>query len=321
MVVGETGDGSILQAELGVKPHDAAPAEVKEFRVADLPQHHLAFREALAAERAFFALFFAGRDIPSDNELIADGSDGPDSEEEKKGKDGDGHCSEANAERDAVAEWNDRREKIFGGIDQPVVGEDPGGFPGRFLVENSSAPENVVAEEQSALPQFRDCLAEDPGVLMLVDVVEDDIELPIDLVDQLDCVAGDELHLAGEFRALEVCPGVLDVVGVVLRTDHRAGFSQRLCEPVGGIAETRPELEDPAGFDGPRDGIEEAADKRTHDREISCQGVLLHVFQNAVAVRRHAHEVIDDIGVNDIQSSGNIESARARSKFFRQLSD
>ena len=273
---------------------------MEESIITDLASDHPAFLERAQAKGTFpgaviFLIF------PGASKKFGPGKcHGRQEEKEEYRKNCYRHTLQPDADRHPVAQGDDCREQLLGGVDQPVVGEDPRRVAVRFVVEDLAAPEHIVTDQESAFSEAGHGLPESPGILVLVDVVENDIELTLDLVDELQGIAHEERNFVGDLAAMEIGLGVLRIIRVPVGADHPPVLAQGLGKLVGRIAESGAELKNPLGARNLCKLIQDPADQRADDREVSGQGVVLHVCERVIPIGRDVEEVLNDMSVDDV---------------------
>src|ERR1044072_4577243 len=105
---------------------------------------------------------------------------------------------------EAVADRQDGRVKIIRRVDQAVELALAFGVLVGVVARDFAIPERVIGDEQPAAPHARHGFADRVGVLVLVHVVEDQIELALYRVEQLHRIAREHFDTRGHAGALEI---------------------------------------------------------------------------------------------------------------------
>ena len=103
---------------------------------------------------------------------------------------------EFEGDSNAIAQGNNRREEILALVEQPVMFENSlrALVFGAALPRHLTAPEHVIDHIQSALSNLFCRQLECLGILRLIDVVEDDVELPFAFGKNLESVPDLDFH-------------------------------------------------------------------------------------------------------------------------------
>ena len=136
----------------------------------------------------------------------------------------------------------------------------------------------------------------DVGVPLLVDVVEDQVELPLRLVEPRQRVADEDRHALGDARLREVPARLGGVLLRAVRVEDVPVGSDGAREPDRRVADGAPELEDAPRPDEPRVLSEEPTHRRPDDRDPAARGVRLHSREDRVPRREDREEVVVETG-------------------------
>jgi hypothetical protein len=175
----------------------------------------------------------------------------------------------------------------------------------RFLGKHVAEPEHVVRDKQPPGPQRRSRFVQHLRIAFLVDVVEHHVEAAAASPDDLQRVADHDLHAVPEATPSEKIRRLLGPLRGLF-TGHYASFGPNgPREPVGAVAEARPQLDHPSGVDHLRQQIEQAPHLRPHDREGVALGQLLHLLEDGVVRTSQLVKVAIDAWIDDVHSGGS----------------
>ncbi|HKH97676.1 MAG TPA: hypothetical protein VJ999_01100 [Candidatus Sulfotelmatobacter sp.] len=192
-----------------------------------------------------------------------------------------------------IADRQDSGVEVRGVVQLAVKFEDGLGLRvGRILLGDVPAPQHVVGNEQSALAQARGYQAQHAGIIFLVHVVEDDVELLFVLGEELQRVAGVEGDAAGDAGAGKVAAGALGILPVAIGIDDAAFLSHGLGPPDGGVPNGRSQFKHRAGIDHEGQLLEHAGHRRADDGHAVLGGIVLHLGQHLVAPGQQGVEVV-----------------------------
>ena len=138
------------------------------------------------------------------------------------------------------------------------------------------------------------------GILLFVHVIEDDIEIPRQAIQDLKGVAHLEPRPAPHAALLEELAGLRHVLRRALGQDELPVLRQGPREPIRGITESRPQLQDPPRADALGQQAQGPSDEGPDDGKIPRLRSAFHLGKHGVSGGLQVLEIPLDMGEDDI---------------------
>jgi putative hydrolase of the HAD superfamily len=120
------------------------------------------------------------------------------------------------------------------------------------------------------------------GVVVLIDVVEDDVEVPIDLIDQVQRISHEDLNAVTHTRTFEIFVGFGGIFRISVRVIHRTARLYCPGPPDRRVADRGAHFKNPTGFVQQSELIEELSYGRTDDGYSMLPSLRFHFGQYGV---------------------------------------
>src|SRR6266566_2938668 len=204
------------------------------------------------------------------------------------------------AHGDAVAQGDQDRVELFQSVHQPVEFLDTlrVSVVRRCRPRRFSRPQRVVSDEQAAAAQLGQCREQCGGILVFVYVVENQIKCARSFLYQFQGITNTDFDPFGHARPAKIILRTAGFLGIAIAIEHLGLGPRRPRQPDRRIPNGRAHLKNPPGARNLHKKRQHPPDRRPDDRNTVLLGVILHLPDDAIALRQQPVKIFFDVVLN-----------------------